>query len=83
MGSIQEQVVQLSTSKSISHQQHKRNKKPPTQNLIDLDDTEEKLIQKLLDFKVEDIINKVKNRDKSEPVDPEFLLDLEKIKEES
>ena len=51
--------------------------------MIDFDDTEEKLIQKLLDFKVEDIINQVKNRDKTWPVDPEFLADLEKIKQES
>ena len=51
--------------------------------MIDFDDTEEKLIQKLLDFKVEDIINQVKNRDKTQPVDPEFLADLEKIKQES
>jgi len=42
-GSIQEQVMHFSTSKSISHKK-KTNRKLATQNLIDFDDTEEKLI---------------------------------------
>jgi len=51
--------------------------------VTETDDTEGNLIAKLLDFNVEDIINSVKNRNRNQPLDPEFLQDLEKIKKES
>ena len=41
------------------------------------------MIKKLLDFNVEEIIDSVKNRDKNQPLDPEFLKDLDKIRKES
>ena len=81
-GMIEEQVVQFAASQKKKPSTNTR-KRGNSVKFTETEDTEANLIDKLLDFNVEEIINSVKNRNKYQPLDPVFLEDLDKIKRES